>query len=227
MTTVTDIKLLIDDIADIKSGDFPNIKKTRMMNSNQDKIVNIIMENDRLQQWDDEGWGDLNEGFLDLVNGQVDYNLDEDENFSDILFISKIWILETEDSIEYVEINRDGKFTSEITEGTPRRWRQVGKKILLDPIPSYNKTDGMKVSFVRAPKPILTTDTTRKLGFPSTFDRLLALYTAYDWARAKTLSNRNDILAEVVTEERRLGIFVGRQGGETADVLEAPTINSV
>lgn len=227
MSTVTEIQNLIDDIIDTNKTDFPAAKKVRLMNKAQDKIVNIIMEKDSLQQWDDDNYGDLNEGYLNLVDGQADYFLDEDENFADILFISKVYILPSATATEYVELEKEGKSIPETIEGTPTTYRLSGKSIIVKQTPSYNATNGMKVMFSRAPKPIVVADTIRKPGIPVTFHHLLALYTAYDFARAKTLANRSDVLNEIVQEEQRLGIFVRKQDHDTVKTITTEYINSI
>lgn len=225
MSTVTEIKLIIDDLVDTSASTFSDARKVRGLNKAQDKIFNLIMEKDTLYQWDDHNYSDLNEGYLDIVSGTDVYSFEEDENNARILFIANVYIKEYNESIEYIKVEKLGKFTN-VDDGVPNGYRITGKKIKFNRIFDYAETDGIKLDFIREPQAITVADTTKKPGIPDTFHHLLALYVAYDYARAKRMDNRNDILSEVLTEERRLGIFVNNQDNDTNITMEARYINS-
>jgi hypothetical protein len=86
-----------------------------------------------------------------------------------------------------------------------------GKIATISPIPNKTLTNGLKIQFIRKPKPILITDTTRELSLPSTFHKLVALYTSFFFARAKQMAIKNDLFADIQNEERKLGIHVKAQ----------------
>ena len=213
MATVSEIKSLINDLLGTNTNDFPDSQKIRLLNRGQDKITNLILRNDAKQEWDDENYQNLNEGYLDITNGQYIYNVKEDENFADLLLVSRIYIKDSTNATEFTLLKKDGKFaTDAIDTGTPTKYRISGKKIIFDKIFDYDFTDGIFIQFIRKPQAISINDTTKSIGIPSTFHNLLILYVCYDFARAKSLTNKkNDILNEIMEEEKRLGIFVSDQ----------------
>lgn len=202
---ITEIKNLIHDTVDTNTTTFPDVRMVRGLNKAQHKLAGVISRNDYLYQYDDDNYTDLPEGTLDLVSGQSDYLIKEDENFSNILFLVKIFILNEDD--KWVELEK--KTTFQITEsGVPTAYRLTGKTVVFDKTPDYNKVAGIKVYFVRELQEISINETTKEPGIPSIFHFLLALLTAYDYARAKRMDNRNDILREVELEQENLGLFV-------------------
>ncbi len=172
---ITEIKQFINDRIDQNDTDFPNARKTRALNVAQDQIVNAILEQDYFYQYDDPNYSDLNEGTLDLVSGTYIYDLRQDENFANILYIAKIFVRAKNDG-EFYELEKD-KITFEtqngvVVSGSPTKYRVSGKRIIFDVNPDYSSTAGIKIFFSRSPKPILTTDTVREAGIPRTFDML-------------------------------------------------------
>jgi len=226
MSTVSELKLLINDIIDTNSTNFPDSRKVRLLNKAQDKVVNLIMQKDTLEQWDDPNYTDLAEGYLNIVDGQIDYNVREDENFADLLFISKVFIIQSATDTDYVEVDKQGKAQT-YGEGVPSQYRISGSRIIFDTEFNYDKTNGIKLMFGRTPKPITINDTTKKIGIPVTFHHLIALYVSYDYARAKGMANRNDILNEIITEEQRLGFFIRRQDNGTNLVITTEEVNPI
>ncbi len=226
MSTVTEIQSLINDLIDTRTSDFPVARMVRGMNKAQDKIVNLILQKESLGQYDDTNYTDLAEGYLNIVSGQGDYSLKEDENFADLLTVHKVHILGSATSTDYVEIEKRGKFKTTGT-GIPTAFRLNGKTLIFDIEPNYSSTNGIYIQFSRIPKAILVTDTTRELGMPVTYHYLVALYTAYDFARAKRMDNANDILAEVLREEKSLGLHIAKQDFNSNLVITTETINSI
>lgn len=226
MSTVTELKLLINDIIDTNASNFSDTRKTRLLNLAQDKVVNLIMQKDTLEQYDDPNYTDLSEGTLDIVDGQSIYNVREDENFADLLFISKVYVIPSATATDYIEVAKQGKELT-LGEGTPYKYRISGPRIVFDAEFNYNKTAGIKIMFGRIPKPILVNDTTRKVGIPVTYHHLLALHVAYYYARAKMMSNRNDIWNEILTESQQLGLFIKRQDNGANLAITQEQVNSI
>lgn len=212
--SIDDIKNLIDDLVDTNTTTFPVAKKVRLMNRNQDKIVNIILENDPLGVYDDANYTDLAEGTLDLTSGTQIYDISEDENFAELLFAVKVLIKDS--SGNYKEIDRKGTLDPEFyrsfalttTSGTPRYYRLTGKRLIFDIVPNYTQSGGIKIIFQRKPKAIDVADTTREVGIPTTFHQLLALMVSYDYARSKRMDIRNELLAEIIGEMERLSLHL-------------------
>lgn len=226
MSTVTEIKQIVHDIVDTSSATFTDARMIRGLNKAQDKIVNLIIQKDTLNQWDDTAYTDLNEGYVNIVSGTYDYDLREDENFANILAVHKVYILGSATSTDYVELEKDGKFSTMGT-GVPTKYRLAGKTIVFDITPNYNATNGIKIQFTRIPSPILTSDTTREPGIPTTFHHLLALMTAYDYARAKRMDNKDDILNEIEQEKIALGLHITKQDFNTNIVISPETVDSI
>lgn len=223
MSTVTELKALIHDLVDTSSSTFSDARMVRGMNKAQDKIINLIQREDYLYQYDDSNYTDLAEGFLDITSGKRDYNLKEDENFADLLAIGKVFAKNS--SGTWVELKRVESFL-EITTGSPSKYYITGTKIILGDIPDYTTSAGLKVYFIRQPKPILTSDTIKEIGIPSTYHHLVALYTAYDFARAKVMASKNDLLLEIVEEEKRLGFFLASKNKSVVSRMK-PNVESI
>ena len=225
MSTVTEIQQLIHDLIDTSTSDFPTARMVRGMNKAQDKVVNLIIQKDALGQWDDANYTDIAEGYLNIVSGKEDYNLKEDENFANLLTIHKVYILGSATATDYTELDKKGKFIT-VGTGTPTAFRLNGKTLIFDVEPDYAATNGIRVLFTRTPKPILTTDTTRELGIPTTYHHLIALYTAYDYARAKRMDNKDDLMAEIEKEEISLGLHVAKQDFNTNLVITTEVVDA-
>ncbi len=225
MSTVTQLKQLVHDLVDTSSSTFSDPRMVRGLNKAQDKIVNLILQKDTLDQWDDIAYTDLAEGFLDIVSTQNNYNLREDENFANLLAIHKIYILGSATATDYAELEKTGKVNT-VGTGIPTSYRINGKTVIFNITPDYSATNGMKIMFTRTPSPILTSDTTREIGIPVTFHHLLALHTAYDFARAKRMDNANDLLRECKEEEIALGLHIGRQDFNSNIVITTESVDS-
>ena len=225
--TIDEIKLLIHDTVDTSTSTFADARMVRGLNKSQDKVVKILKKNDNLKEWDDNNWTDLPEGLLDIVSGQNDYDLSQDENFSNFISVLSVHSKDNAASTEFKKLNKTGR-TVDSTTGIPTEYRMLGKTLIVTPEPDYSLTDGIKVLFVREPKPILVADTIKEPGVPSLFHNLLVLDTAYDYARAKNLASKNDILAELRLEERELGISISQDQDVDIDtVIKHPEINSI
>ncbi len=222
MSTITELKALIHDLVDTSTTTFSDARMVRGMNKAQDKVINIIQREDYLYQYDDSNYTDLAEGFLDITSGKRDYDLKEDENFADVIAIGKVFAKNS--SGTWVELKRVESFL-EITTGNPSKYYITGTKIILGDIPNYTSSGGLKIYFIRKPQPILTTDTTKEIGMPVTYHHLIALYTAYDFARAKRMDNRNDLLLEITEEEKRLGFFLASKN-KSVTVRMRPNVES-
>lgn len=224
--TITELKLYINDLIDSNTDDFSDARKIRSLNVAQNKVVNKIIQSDKLFQWDDENYTDLNEGYIDIVSGTNDYNLKEDENFAGLLFIGKVFIKENATD-SFVEIDYKEYNPPSTTNGTPNEYRISGKTIVFNPTFDYSLTDGIKVQFIRTPKPITALDTTKKIGIPETYHHLVALYVCYDYARAKNLANKNDFLNDILLEEKKLGLYIDRLNNPINSRIVPEEINSI
>jgi len=218
MSTVTEIKALIDDLIDTSSSNFTDAKKARLMNKAQDKIVNLIIRTDYEDQYDDENYTDISEGFLSTVSGTADYSFKEDENLANVLYITKVRM---KDSTGTWQLLTKTKSFIATKSGMPTQYRIVGKTILFDITPDFSSAAGIKIEFVRIPVAISTSDTSKEVGLPTTFHHLLALHVCYDYARSKRMDNRNDLMNEILMEEKNLGLFISSKDKAVVNRLKA------
>jgi hypothetical protein len=227
----------INDRIDTNDTDFPVAKKVRMGNVSQDKIVNAIIEQDRLYQYDDPNWNDLSEGFLNITDGTYKYDTREDENLANLLFIAKVFLMGKDG--EYYELDKADEIefntTDSIpTKGQPTKYRITGKTLVLTPTPDYTNTTEtvpqqakMKIYFTRVPKPILVTDTVREIGIPTTFHHLWALDVCYQFASAKQMAVKTDLMNDILLEEKKLGISISKMNNNTNLTISAEPIDCV
>jgi len=221
---LTEITDLVHDLVDTNATTFPSAKMFRFLNKNQTIIVNQLLANDSLGQYDDRNNDDLNEGYINIESGRNDYNFAEDENLSDILYITKV--LCKDSNGQYQVLHKIGpnddlalNELKESSSGAPTAYRISGKVILLNSVPNYAKNKGLKLLFVRIPVKLLSSDMDVEPGIPATYHPLLALKTAYDYARAKRMDNKDDLLAEVKEEEANLEVHVSGQDKDVNTVM--------
>ena len=167
-------------------------------------------------RWDDLNHTDLPIGKINMVSGQSDYKVTEDDNSLDILNLTNLRILESASGTEYRTLTRmlpDDEFALDAlspnpsVSGTPTHFLEVGNRLFLYPEPNYSATDGIKLFFEREQSYFASTDTTKEPGIPKPFAELLILYTALDYVlvyRAKELALITRLEARIAKKERDL-----------------------
>jgi len=225
---ITTIRNYINDRLDTNDTDFPVAKKTRLLNVAQDQVVNAILVQDRLFQYDDDNYPDLPEGTLDLTSGTYIYDIREDSNFANLLYVAKVFVKSSTGN--FYELEKSGiefeTLSGSLVSGSPTKYRLSGKRLVFDINPNYTSADGIKIFFPRIPSPILDTDTTREPGLPTTFHHLLALLTCFYLASAKQMTVKNDLYTEIQVEERKLGLHISKMNNDTNFALEAKYIDA-
>lgn len=224
---VTTIKNYINDRIDVNDSDFPNIKKTRMLNVALTTISNAIILKDNLFQYDDPNYSDLNDGTLALTSTQYIYDISEEENFANILYVAKVFIKNRNG--EYYELPKGGIVFDTLSgtqlTGEPTQYRIIGKKIVFDRTPDYTQSAGIKIYFARTPEPILTTDTVKKPGIPLNCHRLLCLLVCFDFASAKNMAVKNDVYTEIQSELKNVGLHIDKNN--STDTTQTITVEGV
>lgn len=224
---VTTIKNYINDRIDVNDSDFPNIKKTRMLNVALTTISNAIILKDNLFQYDDPNYSDLNDGTLALTSTQYIYDISEDENFASILYVAKVFIKNRNG--EYFELPKGGIVFDTLSgtqlTGEPTQYRIIGKKIVFDRTPDYTQSAGIKIYFARTPEPILTTDTVKIPGIPHNLHRLLCLLVCFDFASAKNMAVKNDVYTEIQSELKNVGLHIDKNN--STDTTHTITVEGV
>ena len=161
---------------------------TARINAGFDRISPILY---KYLGFDDPNHNDEPAGTFDIVSGQYDYTIAQDDNTLDILDITGVRIFPSATATQYVdleEITGDNINAMEVMSpnsddvGVPSKYLKKGNTIFLTPQPNYNATNGIKIYFSRE---IAYFDSsgydTREAGIPRPFQGLLPLYASYDW----------------------------------------------
>lgn len=169
---------------------------TANINAIYDDYVSIILKSDTRWQWDDSNFTtfpiattnlvanqrsyEFNDTFLKIHQVLVadpspggDFNVLEEISGEDYKGNLEAWSMLVDDP------------TSNL--GTPDCFTLIGDSVILQPIPNYSVTGGLKVHFQRYESYFTTTDTTKEPGFPNPFHRGLAVGAAYLFALSKNL----------------------------------------
>lgn len=182
---------------------------TADVNVASDYFLDLVIKNSSTWKADDFNHTDFPEITTALVSGQRDYTFLTDEKGNQILDIYKVYA-RTSATGNYQELTPvDPDTQSELTSifdgqnqtGTPTRYDKTANGILLDLIPSYDSSDGLKVSISRENLYFTHKDTTKKPGFYGLYHPYFYLKPALDFARRNGLANYNQIQLEVLRLE--------------------------
>lgn len=149
-----------------------------------------------------------------VIANQRAYIFTEDEQGNLILDIYRVYCKDANgifqlltpvdpDSQEDMKSFYDGR--DEV--GTPTRYDKTANGILLDKIPSYNSTLGLKVSINREASYFLYTDTDKKPGVCGLHHKYFFLKPALRTARIKGLKNFVALRDEVTLTEKEIGDY--------------------
>lgn len=191
------------------SGDAVMLDRfTRWINEAYFKTTGVIIQSDGRWQWDDSNQTNQPVATSDLVNGQRDYTV-----LAAAPTASQDWL--EVDRVEIQQQTGDGKlilrpFDKEDlkqsidqwykTDALPTKFDFEGGSIKLYPSPNYDKTDGLKIWFKRAPLLFADTDTTKKPGFSSIYHRYLALEASYSYLLTKDMGERREVVKRDMVE---------------------------
>jgi len=183
---------------------------TADINSALDKVFSIIFEVGGTWQFDDSNHTDYAIITTNIVSGQRDYSFTADEDGNLILEIMKVFCADEgglfrEMTPQDVPSGSSTNFWDGLnTTGQPNSYDKLGNGIMLDPIPDYNRTGGLKVYISREGSYFTTSDTTKKPGFAGLFHDYLALYPSYRYAFIKGLANVNVLKSEIFEMEEAI-----------------------
>ncbi len=164
---------------------------TADFNESFDEVMPYVMSYSDKQRWDDTNHTDHPIATFNIVSGQPDYSILEDDNSLDILNITDVRILASSTATQYTDIERitldnpyalDVMSPNSIDTGIPTVWLEKGNVIFLGlGKPNYSATNGIKVFFEREQSYFVSTDTTKEPGIPRPFHRLLPMIAARGW----------------------------------------------
>lgn len=161
-----------------------------------DDFLNIAFGPDGTWQLDDSNHTDYPFITTNIVSGQRDYSFTTDGSGNIILDIFRVMAKPSAtgnyQELRPVDQNTPNSFNSEDTTsfidgqnttGIPTRYDKIGNGILLDSIPSFNATAGLKLFINREPSYAVYTDTTKKPGVPGNLHAWFYLKPAYNYAK--------------------------------------------
>lgn len=215
---------------------------TAKANSALDDYIAIAITASGTWKIDDSNHSDFPEIITDIVLGQRDYPFTTDENGNLVLDIYKVYAKETGKA--YIELspvdpdvtgNAPGIIDGLNTQGVPYLYDKTANVIRLDPVPSANVTDGLKVSINREASYFTYTDTTRKPGVPGVHHKYFYLKPALDYARRNTLNSYNHLADEVLKLEGdeskgikgQIGEYFAKRSKDEELVITTPTVISI
>jgi len=166
----------------------------------------LALSNDGQWLFDDLNQTNLPIGVANLVSGQYDY-----EFADEVLVVQKVlakdsvgtWTELRPYGFEDDELDNLWKLTSG-NSGSPVRYQKLAHSILLDPVPNYNSTGGLKVVFKRNAPRFASTDTTTDPGIPSIFHVYLARYASLPFLIEKNLPQANGVASLIQQDEQAI-----------------------
>lgn len=183
-----------------------------------DSAFTIIFNADGRWQFDDRNHDDYPILTTDLVAGQRDYSFTVDSNSVLILEVQKILVAGDDGiyrEVKPIDVQTDRDtvafWDGNNAQGTPIKYDKTANAIFLDPIPSYNETNGLKMYISREASYFTTSDTAKMPGIAGIFHEYLAIRPAYQYAYRNSLSNMNALRDEMLRMEQLMETYYGRR----------------
>lgn len=189
-------------------------------NNALDQIVSFIILHDKRWQWDDSNNTDLPSATAPLVSGQSNYSLATTHlKLLDVKIKDENGNLKDVDRIEDNELAEyQVKYPS---SGAPLYWTIRGNSLFLLPAPNYAHATGLKMFFQRGASLFAVSDTTKTPGFPSSFHRLVSLYTALDYVADNNMPGRYAHIQGLIEKlERKFAEYLQGRAGDSPAHLD-------
>ncbi len=172
-------------LCDATITDYPLSTVTRRFNIAYEELAGLIINADGTWQYDDTNYTDHPVGKGLLVEGNQAYSFASEYlqiESVDILGTDKIYHrLKSIDQHDLKDQSLDEMYGVDSSgnplKGMPESFDQNGDTIRIYPAPtstSVTLTDGLRITFKRAPSLFAITDTTKVPGLPSSFHSILA-----------------------------------------------------
>jgi hypothetical protein len=217
-TTYNSLVESINDLANTNNEDYTLIRKARAVNNGIDHITALVIESLDAKGWDDANHIELPNGTFDITSGARNVVLNKDESGNTILKVLKV-LLKTNSTWSVLRQREDdnyrgSSFYNDTPTGIPGSYSWNGSVLTFDTVPNYTLADGGKIFFIRTADYVTEADTTQEIGFTPIFHKYFALYAAYEWAMAKGLANKNDLMNEMIRMEGKILGFYAKQSKE-------------
>jgi hypothetical protein len=182
---------LVNDVlfrTNVTTTEFPLLDITRYINEGYDRVANVILNSDGRMEWDDSNHTDQPIASTDLINGQADYGVftAAPAALQDWLMIERVEIFDSSGNGYLLNPIDQSTINCALSEykdepGIPEDYDFDGTQITLYPAPNYDYTGGLTIYFKRAPSYFISTDTTKRPGFATTFHSYLSIFAANQW----------------------------------------------
>jgi hypothetical protein len=218
--TATNLFTIIDNNCGTNTTSYTLANKAININLGIDQLMLMLFGEGAGGTWqlDDSNHTDYPIITTNLVASQRDYSFTTDENGNIILDIYKVQVM-GQDNVyrDLTPVDQQGfdkNLPSTFTDGqnstgTPTHYDKTGNGIFLDLIPSYSKTNGLRLFINREASYFTSADTTKKLGFTGLYHEYVALYASYQYARAKSLENREALKRDMTEIEQKIKKHAG------------------
>jgi len=210
----------VRDNVGANSTSFTSTQITTDVNLGIDNLLLMLFGQGAGGRWqiDDSNQTDYPIITTDLVASQRDYAFTNDGSSNLILDIYKVQAMDSAGvyhDLDYVDIMGGDAPTTmtdgQNTTGTPTVYDLTGNGIILDLIPSYAKTNGLRAFVNRESTYFTASDTTKKWGYTGLYHEYLVLYASYQYARAKSLPNRDSIKVDLLELEDKIKKHSGQR----------------
>jgi hypothetical protein len=203
----------IDFLANSDPTTYLIADKVRNCNNWIDTCVEVIMSADGRWQWDDPNQTDLPRATTTLYSGQTQYNFDAswlDVQRVEVKDTNGNWMVLT--PIDQSDIKGQGIGSYDTTAGVPSKFDVDGENIFLYPAANYTLVAGMKIFFQRKPVYLTVSSTTTIPAFVSTYNRIISMGAASDWALTKDQNRYDKLINRVGVKNPVTGKWSGMLG---------------
>lgn len=181
---------------------------TVRVNSAIDRLITLAFKYDNNWTLDDRRFGDddATKGLpilsTNIKSGVGDYLFD-----TDILMVVQAFITDSSGNV-YEIFPQDDKYEPNsylfpTQTGRPTRFTLVGSSVILDYLPNYNYTLGLKLKVKRVAKHFASNDGGIALGVPQIFFDYIARKASYPFAMEKGLKHAPQLKKEIGSDNPR------------------------
>jgi hypothetical protein len=183
---------------------------TARINQGLDRFYALVFKYDQLWNFDDKNQSDLPIASTNLVSGQQDYQF-----ANELLAVTQLFVKDSNgvfhELTEQDDRNYPRTYDLNSSSGLPKTYELVGNSVLLDPIPNYNSTLGLKVTFKRNCVKFLSNQGGIAVGIPSPFHVFLARYASYPYCVEKSLKHAAAVKQLIAEDEAAIREFISNR----------------
>lgn len=195
------------------SGNTERLKSfTARVNLAVDDFLDLLIYNSGTWKPSDSNHPSFDEMTTDLESGRRDYSFLVDGEGNVVLDVYRLYAKTSPTGPYHLLTPRDpdtepdtnGFTDGQNTGGVPNSYDKQANLFILNPVPNYDATDGLKASISREALYFTHTDTTKKPGFYGLYHKYFFLKPAEDYATRNNLSNLPVIRAQIIALEDKI-----------------------